>query len=1029
MSNAIVIENQKQGNPETEWGLTNGPSTAIEGFAADISYDIGQTVQFKINTVASNYRVDIYRLGYYNGDGARLVASIDHSGSVDQPDPLTDIATGLVDAGNWSVTDSWNVPTDAVSGVYIAKLVREDGTPGENHIPFIIRNDASASDVVFKTSDETWQAYNSWGGDSLYEGGDVAVSYNRPITTAYGDSLSSARPWNFIFGEEYPAIRWLEANGYDVSYIAGVDTARQGDALLDHRAFLSVGHDEYWSAEQRTAVEAARDAGVNLAFWSGNEVFWKTRWDASLDDSATPYRTLISYKETNEDAKVDPSDQWTGMWRDSRFANGTETLTPENALTGTFYMVDYDRTTPLFPLQVSSDYASLPIWRNTSVADLQAGQSANFPYLIGYEWDVNYDNGYAPATLVELSSTDVASNAVLQDIYAKTVSPGTATHSLTMYRADSGALVFGAGSVMWAWGLDSHHSLGPNGWGANAQSYTDIQQAMVNLFADMGIAPETLQDGLVDGFASRDTTAPGVVAAQWPTSFNYLAGYALTVAGTASDAGGQVAGVIVSGDGGKTWHRATGTTDWTASVVVDGDGAGQVLIKSFDTSFNMSATTELDIKQPYAVTGTLIDFSVAQGWSNTEYKRFFADINGDGIKDFLGFGQDATLGFFGGGAAGNAGFATPDIMNVYLTDFAAAQGYDVNARRGVDFLGDFIGNGGRVATVWAQSAQGIAYHTPTGVNATTVAFTDQSITYGAFGTSQGWTSEHTIDVGFLSSSDAYGSIFGFGANGLLIGRNAFAPGATANATLVTGSAAFGNASGWSETTDIRAVRDWSGKQIDINKDGITDVIGVGNQGTVYALGKLTSDGLGGSVYSLGQVFTAQNGAGGIGSEFGTAQGWSKATTPRFIADVNNDGYVDIIGFGGSGVYVSEGRAPSADGSGAFAPSYLAIADYGNSTGWGATDHVRNFGDMNGDGVLDIIGFGDASTFVALGHIDQASGQVSWTLNAMLNDFTIAEGWNSQTHFRDVVDINGDGRSDIITGGDFNTRVTTANNLA
>jgi hypothetical protein len=1029
MSNAIVIENEKQGNPESEWGLSGGASTEIEGFTADISYNIGQTVEFKIDTVASAYRIDIYRLGYYNGDGARLVASIDHAGSVVQPDPLTDSTTGLVDAGNWSVTDTWSVPDDAVSGVYIAKLVREDSAAGENHIPFIVRNDGSTSDIVFKTSDETWQAYNSWGGDSLYEGGDVAVSYNRPITTAYGDALSPPRPWNFVFGEEYPAIRWLEANGFDVSYIAGVDTARSGESLLDHRLFLSVGHDEYWSAEQRTAVEAARDAGVNLAFWSGNEVFWKTRWGDSLDDSATPYRTLISYKETNHDAKVDPSPVWTGMWRDARFSNGTEVLIPENALTGTLYMVDYDRATPLNPLLVSSDYASLPIWRNTSIAQLQPGESVSFPDLIGYEWDVNYDNGYAPPTLIELSSTTLSSSVVLQDIYAKTVAPGTATHSLTMYRAESGALVFGAGTVMWPWGLDAEHASGPPGSNTNPQAYTDIQQAMVNLFADMGIAPASLQDGLVDGFASRDTGAPAIAAAAWPATFNYLQGYPLTVAGTASDAEGHLAGVVVSGDGGNTWHRAAGTTGWTASVVVAGGGAGQVLMKSFDASFNLSPTISLSVNQPYAVTGTLQDFSVAQGWSNTEYRRFFADINGDGVKDLLGFGQEATLGFFGGGDAGNGGFATPDVINVHLNDFAAAQGYGVDAPRGVDYLGDFIGNGGRVATVWGQGTAGIVYHTPTAANATTVTFSEQVAIYAEFGPSTGWTSEHTLDVGFVSDSDSYGSVFGFGTSGLLVGRSAFSPTAAVAASLVGGSAAFGNAAGWNETTDIRAVRDWSGTEIDLNKDGITDVVAVGKQGTVYAFGQLTPDGAGGSVYSLGPTFVAKNNALGAGSDFGSEQGWSKAATPRFIADVNNDGYVDIVGFGEAGIWVSEGQAPAADGSGAFGQAHLAVADYGNSTGWGSTDHVRNLGDMNGDGVLDIIGFGDASTFVALGHIDQASGHVSWTLDAMLNDFAIAEGWNSQVHFRDVVDIDGDGRTDIIAAGDFNTRVTTSASLA
>ena len=97
---------------------------------------------------------------------------------------------------------------------------------------------------------------------------------------------------DFLFSNEYPMIRFLEHNGYDVSYICGVDTDRNGAAAQDHKVFLSVGHDEYWSGEQRANVEAARDAGVNLVFFSGNEVYWKTRWEPSIDGSNTPNRTL-----------------------------------------------------------------------------------------------------------------------------------------------------------------------------------------------------------------------------------------------------------------------------------------------------------------------------------------------------------------------------------------------------------------------------------------------------------------------------------------------------------------------------------------------------------------------------------------------------------------------------------------------------------------------------------------------------------------------------------------------------------------
>ena len=133
--NEVVLENQKPGNPESEWGIDGAGSSNIEGFATDISTNRGQTVNFKINTNSNNYRIDIYRLGYYGGMGARKVDTIQHTGVQSQPTPLRDSTTGLVDAGNWSVSASWAVPADAVSGVYIAKLVRQDGTAGAESDP------------------------------------------------------------------------------------------------------------------------------------------------------------------------------------------------------------------------------------------------------------------------------------------------------------------------------------------------------------------------------------------------------------------------------------------------------------------------------------------------------------------------------------------------------------------------------------------------------------------------------------------------------------------------------------------------------------------------------------------------------------------------------------------------------------------------------------------------------------------------------------------------------------------------------
>ncbi len=325
-TNPIVQENQLPGTPRSTWWVNPGAdSTNLEGFTTAISTNIGDTVQFKIDdlTGSSNYQIQIYRLGYYGGNGARLVTTLQHQGSAPvQPAPITNPATGEVDAGNWSVTDSWSIPTTAVSGVYVANVVQGSQV---FQIPFIVKNPNSTSDIVFQTSDETWQAYNGWGGANLYGGngpsnppGQVsgaafAVSYNRPIMTRDGVG-QFANANDTLFGGEYPAIYWLEENGYDVSYISGMDTATNGGLLLNHKVFMDAGHDEYWTDSQVANVQAAANAGVNLEFLSGNEVFWQTQFASSIDGHNTANRTLVSYKDSHFEQLTNPSGQGTGTF-------------------------------------------------------------------------------------------------------------------------------------------------------------------------------------------------------------------------------------------------------------------------------------------------------------------------------------------------------------------------------------------------------------------------------------------------------------------------------------------------------------------------------------------------------------------------------------------------------------------------------------------------------------------------------------------------------------------------------------------
>ena len=576
----IACENSKPGTPRNQWDSGAG-DPSIQGFATELGVVPGQTVDFKIKTDAASYQIEILRLGWYGGDGARKLATVQPSAALPQSQPacLSQASTGLIDCGNWAVSASWTVPADAVSGVYVARLVRSD-TGGGNHVVFVVRDDERHSDLLFQTADTTWQAYNRYGGNSLYAGSPAGraykVSYNRPFTTRAGNNES------WLFSAEYPMIRWLERNGYDVSYTTGIDTARRGAELLEHRAFLSVGHDEYWSGGQRANVEAARAAGVNLAFFSGNEVFWKTRWEPSIDGSSTSFRTLVCYKETTANAKIDPDPAWTGTWRDSRFSPPSDGARPENALTGTLFTVNSYREDPI---NVPASFGALRFWRNTSIAEMTSGQATLPAGTLGHEWDEDVDNGARPAGIVRLSSTTLTVDRKIQD-FGNTYAPGTATHSLVLYRASSGALVFGSGTVQWPWGLDDAHDVINT---ANPPRPPDqrMQQATVNLLADMGAQPATLQSQLVPATASSDHTAPTSVVTAPAEGSNISSGSSVTVTGTASDAGGRVGGIEVSTDDGATWHTASGTANWSYTWNVTGAGTARIRSRAVDDSGNI----------------------------------------------------------------------------------------------------------------------------------------------------------------------------------------------------------------------------------------------------------------------------------------------------------------------------------------------------------------------------------------------------------------------------------------------------------
>jgi N,N-dimethylformamidase beta subunit-like, C-terminal/RTX calcium-binding nonapeptide repeat (4 copies) len=298
----VVAENEKPGTPG--WAAFQlAPVRAIEGYT-DPSAAPGDILEFHVSTLSDErYRILVYRVGYYGGIGARRVAclpSCDEAAEGHERATSTASPEGLVHAG-WPVSLSLEIPVDWVSGYYFAHFQLASG-PYAGRVTttwFLVREGPGIrrAPILVQGSPTTWQAYNGWGGGSLYEfnspGGRRAakIAFDRPY-----DQPLEQRPEAL----EVPLARFLERNGYDVAYQADVDTARYPGSLANRRVVAVAGHSEYWSRQIRDAFETARAAGVDLAFFGANAAYWQVRYE---DD----FRTIVGYKSAAWDPETDPT--------------------------------------------------------------------------------------------------------------------------------------------------------------------------------------------------------------------------------------------------------------------------------------------------------------------------------------------------------------------------------------------------------------------------------------------------------------------------------------------------------------------------------------------------------------------------------------------------------------------------------------------------------------------------------------------------------------------------------------------------
>lgn len=419
-ANPIPAENAKPGNADWRSGSRTW-ARQVEMYASTDSAAANETIKVRVSTsTTTTVTAEVYRLGWYRGAGARKVWSGGPFASQTQAACAVHQTTMRVEC-SWSDTFSFKVDPAWVSGMYVVKVTRADKF--FRFAPFVVRDDRAA-EILMGMGTNTYQAYNYWGGESLY--GDSSgkmpgaraweVSYDRPYD---GDDGAGQQ-----LRYEMHLARFLEKEGYDVTYATNVDFIRYKNLLEGISAFVHGGHDEYWDPLQRSEVDRAIATGkLSLAHFGGNGAYWRTR--AAPSSAGEGLRTLICYKS---EAAQDPVPNDTTRYRDDPVNH------PESKLFGSLY--DGWQVTP-FPLVVKD--SSHWLFAGTG---LTSGEL--IPGLVGYEFDKLNTSYSTPLGL----SVSFESPVITAE--------GVPSRSHAVDRVlPSGTIVFSAGTIYWPLGLAS----------------------------------------------------------------------------------------------------------------------------------------------------------------------------------------------------------------------------------------------------------------------------------------------------------------------------------------------------------------------------------------------------------------------------------------------------------------------------------------------------------------------------------------------------------------------------------------------
>jgi hypothetical protein len=436
-SSAIAAENARRGT--LAWRIAPGTSpTAIEGFANLTYAAVGSTVRFYVTTDAPTFRATAYRMGWYQGLGARQIwTSPVERGAAQSECPL-DAATNTVGCDNWRVSFVMKVTPSFAPGDYLIKLVA--GPREASYVPLTVWDPTSTAAYVIMNRSLVEQGWNTYGGYSFYGGEGPCII----DTTAYpacnrARVVSFDRPYSSGFGasdfltNEYPLVQLVEKEGLDVTYITDVTLNEHPNILMNHRALLSLDHDEAWTYTQRLAVHDAVAHGVNVVYFGAAAMVRHVRLEPS---PLGPDREEVDYRNAAEDpldGVGNPMEVTANTWNDPP-ADWPPTSQIGVEYSGYLHPGDY------VPFVVA-DAASW-VFRGIGLRDGSA-----LPGVIGSDFDRVTSSAQTPANLMILAHSPIPAGEA-------TISGGTwdgVSYSDMVYFTDptSNAGVIDTGDNTW----------------------------------------------------------------------------------------------------------------------------------------------------------------------------------------------------------------------------------------------------------------------------------------------------------------------------------------------------------------------------------------------------------------------------------------------------------------------------------------------------------------------------------------------------------------------------------------------------